>query len=101
MLRLSCLKRDIAERMEERKTRSVSECSREMSKQDIEQDVIAEDAATALNELIQQRGVAPVTDLDELSDLWPGDDDPDRLMRYVLEERTERRLLPAKGEHVQ
>jgi len=72
-----------------------------MSKQDIEQDVIAEDAATALDELIQQQGVAPVSNLDELSDLWPGDDDPDRLMRYLLEERAERRRLPAEGEHLQ
>ena len=72
-----------------------------MSKQDIEQDVIAEGAAIALDELIQQQGVAPVSNLDEISDLWPGDDDPDRLMRYVLEERAERRRLPAEGEHLQ
>lgn len=72
-----------------------------MSKQDIEQDVIAEDAAIALDELIQQQGVAPVSNLDELSDLWPGDDDPDHLMRYVLEERAERRRLPSESEHVQ
>jgi hypothetical protein len=72
-----------------------------MSKQDIEQDVIAENAATALDELIQQQGVAAVSNLDELSDLWPGDDDPDHLMRYVLEERAERRRLPAESEHVQ
>ena len=72
-----------------------------MSKQDIEQDVIAEDAATALDDLIQQQGVAPVSNLDELSDLWPGDDDPDHLMRYILEERAERRRLTAEGEPVQ
>lgn len=72
-----------------------------MSKQDIEQDVMAEDAATALDELIQQQGVAAVSNLDELSDLWPGDDDPDHLMRYVLEERAERRRLPAESEPVQ
>lgn len=72
-----------------------------MSKHDIEHDVIAEDAAIALDELIQQQGVAPVSNLDELSDLWPGDDDPDHLMRYVLEERAERRRLPSESEHVQ
>lgn len=72
-----------------------------MSKQDIEQDAIAEDTATALDELIQQQGVAPVSNLDEVSDLWPADDDPDHLMRYVLEERAERRRLPAESEHVQ
>lgn len=43
-----------------------------------------------IRRLIQQQGVAPVTNLDELADLWPGDDDPDRLMRYVLEERAAR-----------
>ena len=62
-----------------------------MSKHDIEHDVIAEDAAIAIDELIQQQGVAPVGNLDEVSDLWPGDDDPDHLMRYILEERVERR----------
>lgn len=72
-----------------------------MSKQDIEQDVIAEDAAIALDELIRQQGVSPIRDLDQLSDLWPGDDDPDHLMRYVLEERAERRRLPAESERVQ
>ena len=72
-----------------------------MSKQDIEQDVITGDAATALDELIQQQGVAAVSNLDELSDLWPGDDDPDHLMRYVLEERAERRQLPPESEPVQ
>jgi hypothetical protein len=38
-----------------------------MSKQYIEQDVIAEDAAIALDELIRQQGVAPIRNLDELS----------------------------------
>ena len=68
-----------------------------MSKQDIEQEVITEDGAITLDELIQQQGVAPVSDLDELSDLWPGDDDPDHLMRYLLEERAERRRLPSES----
>lgn len=72
-----------------------------MSKQDTEQDVIAEEAAIALDELIQQQRVAPVSNLDELSDLWPGDDDPEQLMRYLLEERAERRRLPAEGEPIQ
>lgn len=56
-----------------------------MRKQNIEQDVIGEDAAAALDELIQQQGVAPVSDLDELSDLWPGDDDPDLLLKHLFE----------------
>lgn len=71
-----------------------------MSKQDIEPDVIAEDAATALDELIRQQGVAPVSNLDEVSDLWPADDDPDHLMQYVLQERADRRRLPAESEPV-
>lgn len=49
-----------------------------MSKQDIEQEVIAEGAAIVLDELIQQQGVVPVSNLDEISDLWLGDDDPDQ-----------------------
>jgi hypothetical protein len=72
-----------------------------MSKQDIEQDVIAEDAAIALDELIRQQGVAPASDLNKLSDLWPGDDDPEQLMQYLLEERAERRRLPVEGEPIQ
>jgi len=67
-----------------------------MSKQDIEQDVMGEDAAALLDELIRQQGVSPVYELDDLSDLWPANDDPDDLMRYVLEERAERRRLPAE-----
>jgi len=63
--------------------------------------VIAEDAGIALDELIQQQGVAPISNLDELSDLWPGDDDPDHLMRYVLEERAEQRRLAAESEPAQ
>lgn len=51
-----------------------------MSKQDVEQDKQTEgkDATFLLHELIKQQGVAAVTDLDEISDLWPVDDDPDR-----------------------
>lgn len=71
-----------------------------MSKKDIERDLIA-NAATALDELIQQQGVTPVRNLDELSELWPGDDDPDHLMQYVLRERAERRRIPAESKPVQ
>ena len=72
-----------------------------MSKQDIQQEMIDEATTAALDELIRQQDVAPVYDLDELSDHWPGDDDPDHLMRYVLEERAERRRLPTESERVQ
>jgi len=36
--------------------------------------------------LIQQQHVAPIDDLDALSDLWSADDDPDQLMQYILDE---------------
>jgi len=69
-----------------------------MSKQDIEQDVSAEDATIVLDGLIQQQGIAPVSNLDELSDLWPANDDPDLLLRHLLNERAERRQLPSERE---
>jgi len=69
-----------------------------MSKQDIEQDVCAEDATIVLEALIHQQGIAPISNLDELSDLWPADDDPDRLLRHLLNERVERRQLPSDRE---
>ena len=69
-----------------------------MSKQDIEQDVSAEDATIVLDGLIQQQGIAPVSNLDELSDLWPANDDPDVLLRHLLNQRAERRQLPGDGE---
>jgi hypothetical protein len=46
-----------------------------------------------LDELAEQQGVSAVSDLDEIADLWPADDDPDALMHYVLAERNERRSL--------
>jgi hypothetical protein len=46
-----------------------------------------------LDELAEQQGVSAVSDLDEIADLWPADDDPDALMHYVLAERSERRSL--------
>jgi hypothetical protein len=52
----------------------------------------------SLDELARQQVVAPVSNLDEISDLWPADDDPDDLMRFVLSERHARRVA-ALGEH--
>lgn len=69
-----------------------------MSKQDLEQNAIAVEAEAHLDELIREQGVSPVSDLDEISDLWPANDDPDVLLRYILEERGERRRLPIEGE---
>jgi len=45
----------------------------------------------SLSKLIDQQGVSPVDNLDEISDLWPVDDDPDLLLQHVLRDRIERR----------
>jgi hypothetical protein len=65
-----------------------------MSKQDIEQD----EEAALLDELIRRQHVSPINNLDEVSRLWPADDDPDVLLEYVLNERTERRRLDTERE---
>ena len=49
--------------------------------------------ALTLEELAEQQGVVPVKDLDEISRLWPVDDDPDKLLRFILDERRARREL--------
>ena len=41
----------------------------------------------SLEELAAQQGVAPAHDLDAIADLWPADDDPDALLRFILEQR--------------
>jgi len=65
-----------------------------MSKQNIRQNAKAsESESLTLAQLIEQQCVAPVNNLDEIADLWPADDDPDLLMQYILNERTERRQL--------
>ncbi len=47
----------------------------------------------SLEELAEQQGVSAASDLDEISALWPADDDPDQLLDHILRERTERRGL--------
>jgi hypothetical protein len=47
----------------------------------------------SLDELAQQQGVSPVNDLDEISALWPADDDPDELLNHIITQRNERRAL--------
>jgi predicted DNA-binding antitoxin AbrB/MazE fold protein len=47
----------------------------------------------SLDELAAQQGVSPVSNLDELSDLWPADDDPDALLEHIQGEREARRSL--------
>jgi|GEM_PF-880037 len=52
----------------------------------------------SLQELIDQQGVAPATDLDEISALWPVDDDPDELLHHVLHERGARGHLTQRDD---
>ncbi len=53
----------------------------------------------ALKLLIDQQGVRPVVDLNQLSSLWPADDDPDELLAFILAERNQRNLVAErKGE---
>lgn len=60
-----------------------------MMKQDIAQD----EETALLSQLIEQQQVSPIYNLDELSRLWPADDDPDLLLEYVINERVERRQV--------
>jgi hypothetical protein len=46
-----------------------------------------------LEELAELQGVAPIDDLDDITALWPVDDDADQLLSHVLAERAERRRL--------
>lgn len=52
----------------------------------------------SLDELAERQGILPVTDLDELCDLWPEDGDPDEFLTHVLSERAARRRLANDGE---
>jgi hypothetical protein len=45
----------------------------------------------ALAALIRQQGVKPVTDLAALGALWPDNDDPAALERFIRDERAARR----------
>jgi len=47
----------------------------------------------SLEELAEQQGVTPVEDLQEVAQFWPVDDDPDELLRFILEERRARRQV--------
>lgn len=49
-------------------------------------------ASLSIEQIIEQQGVRPIDDLEELSRLWPVDDDPNALLRFILEERRARRL---------
>ena len=40
----------------------------------------------SLDELVDLQGIQPATDLDSIGALWPSDDDPDRMLAYLLDE---------------
>ncbi len=44
-----------------------------------------------LEELARQQGVGPVRDVNALFALWPGDEDPDELLDYILRKRERER----------
>ncbi len=52
----------------------------------------------SLEQLAEQQGVGAIEEIDEISALWPVDDDPDELLRHVLHERAARRTLGAGGD---
>ncbi len=61
------------------------------------QDIAQDEEAALLSQLIEQQQVSPINDLNELSRLWPAaDDDPDLLLKYVLNERVVRRQLESE-----
>lgn len=67
----------------------------------VDEEIAAEDLqmgadfwkSVSLEELVEQQGVSAASDLDEISALWPADDDPDQLLQHILFERSERRKL--------
>lgn len=64
------------------------------------QDIIEDEASSLLNDLIERQQISPINNLDEISRLWPADDDPDLLLEYVLNERLERRQMSTRSEQV-
>ena len=70
-----------------------------MNTQDAKQKEASLDkAASFLYGLIEQQGLSPVDNLDEISDLWPVNDDPDLLLEHILADRADRRSLNAERE---
>jgi hypothetical protein len=65
-----------------------------MSKQNVEEKEIGEFwKGNKLEELVNQQGVKPVNNLDEISSKWPTDDDPELLLNFILEERMMQRNI--------
>lgn len=54
--------------------------------------------SASLEELAEEQGIFTVADIDEIGEYWPADDDPDDLMAFVLQERSERRKITVGGD---
>jgi len=54
-------------------------------------------SSLSLEELAEQQKVLPAEDLDEISALWPVDDDPDKLIDHILTDRSARRQIYGGG----
>lgn len=63
-----------------------------------QKDAPSDEAASFLYSLIEQQGLYPVNNLDEISDLWPVNDDPDLLLEHILTNRADRRRLSTEKE---
>ncbi len=68
--------------------------------EDIRETSVTEEAeklpfwtSLSLEELADLQGVQPAVDLDSISALWPEEDDPDRMLAYILNERSSRRRI--------
>ena len=78
-----------------RHTQKITEESTGPAVREIAHPVLGQ--SLTLEELAAQQKVAPVTDLDELGSLWPADDDPDRLLSFLISERRARRDRADQG----
>jgi hypothetical protein len=54
-------------------------------------------SSTSLEQLARQQDVRPLKDASELAENWPGDEDPDELLAFILAERSARRALGANA----
>lgn len=52
----------------------------------------------SLRKLAQQQKIEPVDGLDQIGALWPVNDDPDRLLAHILNERAARRTIAREGQ---
>jgi hypothetical protein len=51
-----------------------------------------------LEELAELHRIEPTADLDSIGAFWPADDDPDRMLAYILDERSSRRRIAQEGQ---